>query len=230
MSGKNTTKNISTPKRKKKVQGRVRVLGKDGTALPGGVEEAIRGTKESRSLQKDAAEDKKEKQKNEKSGGFAKSIRGLAKALGKSDTAVRKWMMREDWPFALNPPWDVGQVRAWAEINLHPDPAKVYRQKINYAKEGTGEYGEIGALTRAKIQVTLERAMYIRQERLFKAGKLIDAGEVRRQWLAHIQAVKGQMIALPRSVSGELVGISQDRIEEVLTNRITEMLNDLAEK
>lgn len=159
---------------------------------------------------------------------FAKSIRHLARQLNKSDAAVRKWLAREDWPFPRKPPWDVRQVEAWAEINLKPNPAAAYQRKITDVRNGSGEYGEVGALTRAKIQVTLERAMWIRQRRLTEAKKLIDAGQVQRQWLEHIQAVKSQLMVLPRSIANELVGSKREEIEQILTQRIVELLNDFA--
>lgn len=171
------------------------------------------------------------KAKRKDASDLAKSIRKLAKMVGRSDTAIRKWLKRPDWPFADRPPWDAKKVKAWAEINLKPDPAGIYQRKVASAQAGTGEYAEIGALTRAKIQVTLERALYIRQRRLFEGKKLLDAGEVQRQWLAHIQSVKSQLTALPRSIALELLNRSnRDEIEQLLQSRLTEILNGLTEE
>lgn len=160
---------------------------------------------------------------------FAKSIRRLARHLGRSDTAVRKWMKREDWPFPRTPPWDIKQVQAWAEINLRPDPGKAYQQKLASLRNGSGAYGEIGALTRAKIQVTLERAMWIRQRRLVEAGKLIDAEEAQRYRLRQIQAAKSLLVTLPRSVANALVGQDRNAIEQILNKRIEELLDEFAD-
>lgn len=112
---------------------------------------------------------------------------------------------------------------------MRPDPGKAYQQKLASLRNGSGAYGEIGALTRAKIQVTLERAMWIRQRRLVEAGKLIDAEEAQRYRLRQIQAAKSLLVTLPRSVANALVGQDRNAIEQILNKRIEELLDEFAD-
>jgi transcriptional regulator with XRE-family HTH domain len=55
-----------------------------------------------------------------------KSQRDLAKALGKSQAAVGKWLNDRRWPFSKSGPWsadDVKKIREWAKRTLASDPA-----------------------------------------------------------------------------------------------------------
>ena len=52
---------------------------------------------------------------------------------------MRKWIARHDWPFELQPPWELRKVQAWREINVGLDPARAYRKKVAAVKAGTGE-------------------------------------------------------------------------------------------
>ena len=159
---------------------------------------------------------------------LARSIRGLARKMGKAESTVRKWISREDWAFGLVPPWDVARVKAWAEIQLRPDPAKAYRDRMRAAETGQGEFWGLGPLTKAKIQATIERALLIRQRRLTEAGDLHKASACRHRRLRQIHAVKGALLALPRSVSASLAGQGRDGIERVLQERVVAILAEFA--
>ncbi|HUX03136.1 MAG TPA: hypothetical protein VMY35_19415 [Phycisphaerae bacterium] len=165
---------------------------------------------------------------NEKGGTLARSIRALARQMARNESTVRKWKDRDDWPFSRTGPWDVQRVRAWAEIHLKPDPAAAYRKKARAAAAGTGEFAEMGALTKARVQATLERALWIRQRRLAEGGKLHDVGECERRRLRQIYEVKGALLALPRSVANALVGLDRAGIERMLDRQMTEILEGFA--
>ncbi|MGE0481268.1 MAG: hypothetical protein AB7Q17_12425 [Phycisphaerae bacterium] len=55
--------------------------------------------------------------------GTANSVRELARTLGRSHTAVAKWLNHPAWCWSTQPPWDVAAVRAWAATILSPNPA-----------------------------------------------------------------------------------------------------------
>ena len=52
----------------------------------------------------------------------ARSIRELARRVGRSLTAVRRWVKDDRWPFPRRGPWDVEAVRRWAKRTLMPEP------------------------------------------------------------------------------------------------------------
>jgi len=158
----------------------------------------------------------------------AKSIRALGRLVGRAESTVRKWLARDDWPFGRTPPWNVESVKAWSEIHLKGDPAAAYRKKVKAAQAGTGEFAAMGPLTKARMQAAIERALYIRQKRLMEAGKLIDAVEAQRARLRQIHAVKGVLIALPRSMANSLAGLDREAIEMLLQKRMNEIFEEFA--
>jgi len=159
---------------------------------------------------------------------LAKSIRSLARHVRRAESTVRKWIKRDDWPFALAPPWQVSKVRAWAEIHLHPDPAAAYRRKAKAAEAGTGEFRGMGALTKARLQVTIERALLIRQRRQIEAGKMHDTAECERRRVQQIMEVRNRLLELPRSLAAGLAGLSAEQIEARLQESIEAILEEFA--
>lgn len=159
---------------------------------------------------------------------MAKSIRDLARKVGRAESTVRKWIRREDWPFSLEPPWRVERVKAWMEIHLKPDPAEAYHRKAKAAEAGIGEFSPMGPLTKARMQQAIERALYIRQERQARAGKLIDAEDAQRHRLRQIHAVKGLLLALPRSLANSLVGQDRDSCERILHDQVVGIIEEFA--
>jgi hypothetical protein len=152
----------------------------------------------------------------------------LARLVGKAESTVRKWIARRDWMFALEPPWDVAKVRAWAEIHVHPDPAAAYRKRMAAAEMGSGEFGRMEPLTKARFQATLERALLIRQRRLVEAGQLHNVEECRQRRLRQVHEVKSRLVDLPRAMANALAGQDAETIERVLMEQVTAMLQELA--
>ena len=159
---------------------------------------------------------------------LAKSIRSLAAYCDKSPSAVRKWIAADDWMFSQQPPWDVQKVQAWYEIHRRGDAGAAWRQKADAVERGVGEFRNIGPLTKARIQATIERALYVRQKRLTEAGKLHDVEACEGRRLRQIHAVKSALLALPRNVAQSLVGLERDAIEERLLARVEAVLEELA--
>lgn len=158
----------------------------------------------------------------------AKSIRGLARKVGRAESTVRKWIRRDNWPFSLEPPWRVVRVKAWMEIHLKPDPAAAYHRKVKDVEAGIGEFSPMGPMNKARMQTAIERALYIRQERLTRAGKLIDAEVAQRHRLRQIHAVKGLLLALPRSVANSLVGKDRNSCERILHEQVVSIIEEFA--
>ena len=158
----------------------------------------------------------------------AKSIRDLARKVGRSESAVRKWLRRGNWPFSLTPPWVVRDVKAWMRIHLSPDPAKAYRDRAAAAEAGTGEFHRLSTDQRASVAYKMERTLWVRQRREHEAGKFHDTEKCRQRRLRQIHAVKSALLALPRSVARRLVGCKAREIERVLTEAVTGICEEFA--
>lgn len=159
----------------------------------------------------------------------AKSIRALAGLVGRAESTVRKWIGRDDWPFSLSPPWEVGRVKAWAEIHLNPDPAAAYRKRAKAADAGTGEFRDVGPLQKVRIQKGYEQILEIRARRLRDAGELHDVGECRRRRVRILHAFKSAMQEFPATLAHRLVGLGAEEIEALLAAEVRNALGTLAQ-
>ena len=150
---------------------------------------------------------------------IATSIRDLARKMNRSDMAIRKWMKKDNWVFSMEGPWKVDEVKIWSEKFLEKEygPGEV---KISVPGETT--------LTRARIESTIEKTMLTKIHRLAAEGKLIDAEEAQRIRLKQIHEIKGVLLSFPRLISNLLVGKSRDQIEEILLERIENIINEFA--
>jgi hypothetical protein len=151
--------------------------------------------------------------------------------MGRNESSVRKWVDRSDWPFSRDPrtkPWDVEKVKAWAEIQLKPDPAAAYRKKIKALEAGTGECAGLNILLKARTQATIERALLLRQRRLAEAGTLHDVQECTKRRLRQIHEVKAALMSLGRSLANSLVGQDADSAELILHTRCLQICEEFA--
>lgn len=161
---------------------------------------------------------------------LAKSLRSLALKTGRSLSAVRKWMDRDDWTFGRDPrvrPFNVGKVMAWMEVALKPDPAAAYRKKIRAAEAGRGEFADMGPLTKARIQATIERALWIRQERELRGRRLHRNEDCAKKIAALVHKAKTAFVGMGRSLRNSLVGQDGDTIERVIDERVLAILLEL---
>lgn len=159
---------------------------------------------------------------------LVRSIRSLARHVGKAESTVRKWIRREDWPFALLPPWNVERVRVWAEIQISRDPAAAYRKRIAASQAGTGEYASLGPLGKARLQAVIERALLLRQRRLIEAGQMHDVRQCQERRARAIHEAKGRFAELPRSIAQSLAGQDAATVEDRLRCGIAAILDDFA--
>jgi hypothetical protein len=129
----------------------------------------------------------------------ARSIRELARQLGRNDRAVRKWIADERWKFGRKPPWNVAQVRTWAAATLAPNPA---------ASPGVNAktIRDMATIEKAKLKLLLERAEKLRLDREIKAGQYTTPEEIERGRIARIGAVKETTAAVARRFLPILAG------------------------
>jgi len=153
----------------------------------------------------------------------ATSIRGLARQVGRSESTVRKWIKRPDWPFGPRAPWVVDKVQGWMALYLGRDPAARYHA----AQKGLGPK-PLSELEAARTANQLEAAAIRRLHREETEGLLHNVEECRRRRLRQIHAVKGALRGLPRSIGPELVGLSRPKIERLLRERLRGILEGFA--
>lgn len=152
------------------------------------------------------------------------SIRGLAREVGRSETAVRKWIKRQDWPFGRGP-FDVAQVRSWMAIHLDRDPA----QKYHDAQRGISPR-PISEIERARTMNFEEAGRIRRLKREELEGKLHNVEECAARRRALVMAVRSTLTrTLPRALATELVGRSRGDMESVLRSRLTAVCNRFSE-
>ena len=156
----------------------------------------------------------------------ASSRRALAKAIGKSESAVRKWLANPEWPFGQSPPWNIAKVKAWAKRSLAPNPAETDAD-VAPAPSAAGVAKPLSAERQAKLRLTREKLKRARLDRALLEGRLVDRAEVEAQRLARIQAVKAALLALPR-LAGRLVGMTESEISTVLEGEVTKILHGFA--
>lgn len=158
----------------------------------------------------------------------AKTLTELAKHMNRSTEAVRLWLKRDSWSLPRTPPWDVAAVRRWAKANVGPEPEAAFRARAAAADAGLLDYGQSGALTRARLTATVERAMLTRQRRLVEAGQLHDTAECQQRRLRQIHHAKNRLLELPRALSGGLVGQNAETIEQILSEQVDAILQEFA--
>lgn len=88
--------------------------------------------------------------------------------------------------------------------------------------------GDSADLRRARLQLTIEKALLTRIKRQEAEHKVHDVGECQRRQVQKILATKKAFLALPRSVSAELKGKSRNEIERILTGRLEEIMRSFA--
>jgi hypothetical protein len=161
---------------------------------------------------------------------MAGSLRQLADGVGRSHVVVQRWVQRPDWPFAVKPPWNIAEVRQWAETTLGPNPAED-------AGDGNGQSAMDGlaALRRnplgaAKLKLTLTRAAKLDLERAALAGELINRRDVERGFVRRVYAVQAAFECLPRLLAGRLVGLKEPEIEAILDEGIRAVLLEMSQR
>ena len=145
----------------------------------------------------------------------------IAEALGVDWRTVTRWAQsgcphtkqgRHPYLFSLQ------EVEAW--INTQGRTTRPGRP---------AEHGGLSeAQKKANLQWTVERALKARIERQTMEAKVHDVAKCMARRLGQIHAVKGELLALPRSVAPELVGLDRDEMEKILLERVEAMLNRFA--
>lgn len=142
-------------------------------------------------------------------------MRALARAVGRSLSAVRKWTKRRDWPYGKGP-FVVEYVKDWMRDHLKRDPAHRYHD----AQKGVGPQ-PLSQVEQARAENFSESAQIRRLKREQLQGKLHDVEECRARRRRQILAVRNALTrTLPRALSAELVGRARGDMERVIRDRL----------
>jgi hypothetical protein len=158
------------------------------------------------------------------------SGRKLAKQLKVSESTVREYLARDDWPFSRRPPWadgDVPKMRSWGRTTLSPNPATLD------AVDGRGDGLDAlrrNPLSAAKLKRTLTRAEMLTLQKAILAAEMVPRRDVETALVRRVHAVKSAFQALPRQMAGQLVGCSENQIETALDDAIRAVLLELSQQ
>jgi len=154
------------------------------------------------------------------------SGRQLAKSLGKSQSAVRKWFAHDAWPFGRSGPWDIAAVKSWAAKHIGANPAA--EPETTKPPEGsTRPPAEISEERRAKLDLIRERRRKLKHENGVNAGLYLLKSDVEIGRLERVEAVKSALLSLPK-LATQLVGMTELEIATVLEAETIKILNDFS--
>jgi len=158
---------------------------------------------------------------------MASSVRQLAKAVGRSHTAVARWLDHPLWDQGRSGPFDVEMARHWAATHLQRNPADA-DEVPDDAPPDPMESLRRNPLSAAKLRLTLTRAAKLELERGILAGEFIPRRDVEDALVRRVHAVRSALQSLPRQLAGTLVGLDEVQIEQQIEDALRGVLADLA--
>ena len=69
---------------------------------------------------------------------IAKTVAALARATRRSESSVRRWLKRGDWPLGRKPPWNIAAVKKWAAGLAASKPTKRGARATSRRRTGAG--------------------------------------------------------------------------------------------
>ena len=161
---------------------------------------------------------------------LATSIRSLAKHMGRSESAVRKWLNRDDWKFGRDPkttPFDVAKVKAWAEICLKPDPVAALSKRSKAIEDGTFS-PELSQSRKVKEAKETEQTRLLRIQAAKELGQLHRTDECVKRHSAMIHKAKTSFLGMADLLCTSLVNKDSDTIRMMIRERVEAILRGLA--
>jgi phage terminase Nu1 subunit (DNA packaging protein) len=134
----------------------------------------------------------------------------IAKAFGIATRTVERWT-REGMPVTPQGTYDLLEIRAWRILR---------HQKGKKDKKNTIDWDERYREYKAKMaEITLKKTI----------GELIPKDIIEKELIQISIGVKRALLALPRQVAPQLVGLEARQIDALLTNRIKEAIQAIAD-
>lgn len=153
-----------------------------------------------------------------------KSVRALARAVKRDESAVRKWLKNPDWPFGSGP-WKESQlalIKAWAQTNLAPNMATEDVMGTSNGGDGSSK------MHQAKLLVLIERARAMKFERELREGKYHPVETCMERRVRQIRAFREALQIVGMRLAPGLVGCSANQIEEAINNELRTICEEFA--
>jgi hypothetical protein len=139
------------------------------------------------------------------------SIRELAKRLGKSPSAVRKWVTSSRWPFGAGP-WaeaDLSAITQWAAA-LQPNRAAGEVDAIELPSPSDSKLER-----KLKLKILAERGRILELDRKKKDAELVDRASVLQRETAQAMIVMNELLTI-RTLAAKMEGAALQQREQVL--------------
>ena len=160
----------------------------------------------------------------------AKSMRHLARLMGVTEGAVRKWVKHAEWPFGTTADWDPIEVEAW-RLRTFTQTPRAPRPEVELpASAPRAMASGAGDLQRASVAYKLERTLLLRQQRLEREGKMHPVAECQQRRMEQITAVRAALLNLSRSLPPRLAGRPAEDMGRIIEEVVYAILNEFAGK
>jgi phage terminase Nu1 subunit (DNA packaging protein) len=177
------------------------------------VEKLARGKSSTPTLSRAEINELKKYERDPNSPGIVDSQEKVAKVFGVAVRTVERWV-KEGMPITPQKDYDLLEIRAWRLIRNQKLKSK--GNKKNDADMWDAKYREYKARL---AEMAFKKAM----------GELIPKDIVEKELIQISIGIKMALLALPQQVASQLVGLEARQINTLLTSRIKEAIQDIAD-
>lgn len=141
-----------------------------------------------------------------------KTQTALAKALGKSQQAICKWIKDDRWPFTRSGPWDPDAVKAWTASTL------------TTASAPADPSAPLSPQRQVKVKVLIERGKLLELQRLIMSGAYVQRiPAMMRQRQAIRELISSLMYLKNSGIIEQMKSVAPDQAEEMLTGKMKQL-------
>lgn len=146
----------------------------------------------------------------------AKSQRELAKAVGKSQPAILKWIRDDRWPFSKTGPWDVAQVQAWASRTHGPNapatPPLAASRQTTPRPTNADPVADLTPERQAKLALSLEKLETAKLANQLRRGEVHSIQECQSRRVRQVLELRNELLSIADTV-GQQLGLDTDQRE-----------------
>ena len=168
-------------------------------------------------------------------------MRALARAVGRTQQAVRKWSLRDDWPFGRAGPYDPVAVEKWHQKTLGKRDRHGHRvddagdDAVQPAVAGDGTR-LLGALSAARVDLVRARTKKLVMENEIREGLWVERRIVWEENAAALALLRSMLLTDARSIAdaldniGALADGAREQAEDEIRSAIASALNAVADR
>jgi hypothetical protein len=142
-----------------------------------------------------------------------RTVRELARVLGREHSTILRWRESTTWPVSVEPPWstaDLATIRRWSD--------KRFKARHGLPDERA-----------ARLRVLHERAEMVKLQRQILAGRYHLVEDCEATSLAKIYEAKGRLLNLRHSLVDGLRGKSEPEWPTIIAAAVNGCLNAFAD-